>query len=379
MGTRPAKHSAANPPATLVPLSRRARAPRRRPAAGRAGVGGVAPAPTPDQIPLYQLRQPAARRRRQQRRARGPSLSRASSRTRSTCRSCGGEDLPGLGRGLGRRPAGPRSRAGCLTFHQRTPPTWLNAPRARCPTSGARASSRDCAGSAAARSGPSCSPRTPRIPRPSTRSSAARYLSARSSSSGAATAPRRIRAASRVPSSMINAYALRWSGSAARAASRLTRQSAADFAGGAVDEIETDCRRSRPPWPRPPPAPGRPAECTRSKVARYVRHGRLHAEGDAVETGPRQAGQTRRRHRLGIGLGGDLGAGSSRNRSADVAPRDRTRSRRQHAWGCHPRRRCVTPVGHPDSTRRRGRARRSPRRRVRRGQRPGESPSSAAV
>ena len=56
------------------------------------------------------------------------------------------------------------------------------------------------------------------IPASLSAASAARYRSAATSSDGYGSSPRRIRAASRVPSSTIRAYALMWSAPVARAA-----------------------------------------------------------------------------------------------------------------------------------------------------------------
>ena len=63
------------------------------------------------------------------------------------------------------------------------------------------------------------------------RSSARSYLSARSSSSGIGSSPRRTRRASAVPSSTIREYADTWSGSHASAASSEVSQSAIDSPG----------------------------------------------------------------------------------------------------------------------------------------------------
>ena len=71
-------------------------------------------------------------------------------------------------------------------------------------------------------------------PAPRRASSAARYLSARSSSSGPrppGTSPRRTCRASAVPSSTIRAYAERWSGSQASAAASDVDQSSSDSPG----------------------------------------------------------------------------------------------------------------------------------------------------
>ena len=72
------------------------------------------------------------------------------------------------------------------------------------------------------------------------RSSARRYLSARSSSSGIGSSPRRIWRASAVPSSTIREYAETWSGSQASAASTRGLPVGERLPRRAVDEVEAD-------------------------------------------------------------------------------------------------------------------------------------------
>ena len=230
VGTRPANHSVATPPATRAAQSSSSRttaSASNRPRRVRWSRSG----PTPDQIPLRPApgsrRRSVADKRLELEAVAQPDLEQhpfevSIARRLRISRAWAGDSPGGQPGRVGRRvlhvpPAHPTD----VAVRSRTdPPPVVPAPVAEIvPAAAPRAS------------GPSCSPRTPRSRRRSARSSASRYLSARSSSSGGGNSPRRTRAASRVPGSTTKAYALMWSGSAARAVSRLTRQSASDSPG----------------------------------------------------------------------------------------------------------------------------------------------------
>ena len=113
-----------------------------------------------------------------------------------------------------------------------------------------------------------------------------------SSSSGAATSPRRTGRASAVPSSTISAYADTWSGLQASAASRLVSQSAERLPRRAVDQVEADLVEAR--GPRPGHRLRHPLRVVGAvQRGQHVRHGRLHAERHPGEARPPAAGRAR--------------------------------------------------------------------------------------
>ena len=146
------------------------------------------------------------------------------------------------------------------------PPTWLWAP-GPIPHQSSRPPVAEVVPAAGGGAwSPSCSPRTRSKPAAARRRSAARYLSARSSSSGIGSSPRRIRPASRVPSSTIRAYALTWSGAGGERRVEAGLPVGRRLPGRAVDQVEAGVLE--PGRLRLGHACcGRPGECTRSRVA----------------------------------------------------------------------------------------------------------------
>ena len=159
-----------------------------------------------------------------------PSRSRSSSSTRSTRRvSASSTSRACAGLRPGGEPVGVRRRV--LDVPPPHPADVGVRARADAPPVAAGPVERGCAGSGRRRRGPSWTPRTSRARPRSSRSSARTYLSARSSSSGIGSSPRRTRRASAVPSSTISEYAETWSGAQASAASSEASQSASDSPG----------------------------------------------------------------------------------------------------------------------------------------------------
>ena len=139
------------------------------------------------------------------------------------------------------------------------------------------------------------------------RSSARTYLSARSSSSGIGSSPRRTRRASAVPSSTIREYAETWSGAQASAASRDALPVGQRLPRRAVDQVQADLLEARPTAPRPPRPGTRAGSWVRSSTVQHVVDRRLHPERDPVEAGLAQRDQVGLGDAVRVGLGGHLG------------------------------------------------------------------------